>query len=504
MRTRILSATLVAASLAISTIPAAAANLRIGLAADPETLDPAQSGSVFDRVVLTALCDKLVDVGRDLGYLPQLATEWTWGPDAKSVTMRIRPGVVFHDGEKLTAEAVKFNIERYKTLPESRRKAELAPVQGVDVLDPLTVRFNLSQPYAPLLSVLSDRAGMMVSPKVAAALGAQFTNNPVCSGPYRFVERVAQDRIVLRKFDRHWESAAYPVDMVTYVPITDTTVRLANLVSCRFDIIEQVNPTDLPMLRSDSRVRVYEAPSVGYQSMAINLNNGERANTPFAKNPKVREALELAIDRNALNQVVFNGEYIASNQPLAPGTAFHIKEFPVPKRDVARAKQLLAEAGEARPSFTLYVSTNSVLQQVAQVIQSMASEAGFDIKIEVYDGTTIVQRNRQGDYQAAIVIWSGRPDPDGNISIWHACDGFVNWGKYCDPKLDELLNRAKATTVFEERYDLYRQAMAIILATRPHLVLYHLKWHWGVSAKVTGFAPYPDGLIRLRNVSVAD
>jgi peptide/nickel transport system substrate-binding protein len=477
------------------------ADLRIGIQEDPDVLDPAQAGSFVDRIVFTALCDKLVDIGPRLDYVPQLATAWSWAPDALSLTMKLRPGVVFHDGEKFDAAAVKYNIDRYRTLPESRRKGELAPVSGVDVVDDLTVRFNLSQAYAPLLGVLSDRAGMMVSPKAAEAAGAKFFANPVCSGPYRFVERIAQDRIVLRKFDGYRDQAAYPAITVTYRPMPDPTIRLANLRSGQLDLIERVNPTDLPQIRTDARVRLVEVPSVAYQTLVLNLNNGPRANTDFAKNPKIREALELSIDRAVLNQVVFNGEYIPSNQPLAPGDPYHVAEFPVPKRDPARAKQLLAQAGVTRVPLTIYVATNPVLQQVAQVIQSMAGETGFDVKIEVMEAVTVTQRTRAGDFQAAIVVWSGRPDPDGNISIWHACNGFLNWGKYCDEKLDDLLQRARATTVPAERHALYRQASEIFLSARSHLVLYHLKWHWATSAKLKGFEPYPDGLIRLRGVT---
>jgi peptide/nickel transport system substrate-binding protein len=478
-----------------------AADLRIGIQEDLDPLDPALSRGFVDRIVFTALCDKLVDIGPKLDYVPQLATEWSWAPDSLSLTMKLRSDVLFHDGEKLDAAAVKYNIERYKNMPESLRKSELAPVSGVDVVDALTVRINLSQPYAPLLGVLSDRAGMMVSPKAAEAAGAKFFASPVCSGPYRFVERVAQDRIVLRKFEGYRDQAAFPSTTVTYRPMPDPTIRLANLRSGQLDLIERVNPTDLPQVRSDARIRLIEAPSIAYQTMPFNLNNGERANTDFSKNPKIREALELSIDRAVLNQVVFNGEYTPSNQPLAPTDPYHASEFPVPKRDVTRAKQLLAEAGVTRVPLTIYVATNPVLQQVAQVIQAMAAETGFDIKIEVMEAVTVTQRTQKGDFQAAIVVWSGRPDPDGNISIWHACNGFLNWGKYCDPKLDDLLQRARSTTDISLRRALYRDAMAIILAARPHLVLYHLKWHWAAIAKLKGFEPYPDGLIRLRGVT---
>src|SRR5258708_14459342 len=181
-------------------LPWSAGTVRVGLGSDPDILDPAIGGSYDGRVVFAALCDKLVDIDASLQFVPQLATEWSWGEDARSLTLKLRQGVVFHDGEAFDAAAVKANIERYKTMPESKRKAELALVSGVEVIDPATVKLQLSRAYAPLVAVLSDRAGMMVSPKAAAAAGPQAGERLVCSGPYRFTERVAQDRIVVDRF----------------------------------------------------------------------------------------------------------------------------------------------------------------------------------------------------------------------------------------------------------------------------------------------------------------
>src|SRR5690349_3322882 len=181
--------------------------LRIGLAEDPDVLDPSLARSFVGRIVFASLCDKLVDIDEKLNIVPQLATSWTWSPDSKSLTMKLRPGVTFHDGEKFDAAAVKFNLERHKNMAGSNRRGELAPLAGVDVVDPLTVRLNLSAPFSPLLAALADRAGMMVSPKAAQAAGANFALKPVCSGPFKFVERVAQDRITLERYDGYWNKA---------------------------------------------------------------------------------------------------------------------------------------------------------------------------------------------------------------------------------------------------------------------------------------------------------
>ncbi len=220
-----------------------AQHLRVGLAEDPDVLDPTLARTFVGRVVFAALCDKLLDIDEKLTIVPQLAQSWEWSADSKALTMKMRPGVTFHDGEKLDAAAVKFNLERHKNMAGSNRRGELAPLASVDVVDPMTVRLNLSAPFSPLLAALADRAGMMVSPKAAQAAGDKFGAKPVCSGPFKFVERVAQDRMVFERYDGYWNKAAIHFDKIIYTPIVDATVRLANLKSGQFDFIERVAPS---------------------------------------------------------------------------------------------------------------------------------------------------------------------------------------------------------------------------------------------------------------------
>ncbi len=186
---------------------AGAQTLRVGIASDPNVLDPAVSGSFVERVVFSALCDKLIDVAPDLSFRPELATGWEWAADGLSLRLTLRGDGRFHDGTALDAEAVRVNLERYRTARESRRRAELRPVSGVEVVDPRTVLIRLSEPFAPLLSVLSDRAGMIMSPTALARLGERIGTEPVCSGPFRLTRRVAQDRIEMERFPQHWNAA---------------------------------------------------------------------------------------------------------------------------------------------------------------------------------------------------------------------------------------------------------------------------------------------------------
>ena len=196
---------LVAVAAAILTLSAGAARaestLRIGLAEDADMLDPTLARTYVGRIVFASLCDKLFDIDENLHIVPQLALGYDISEDGKVVTVRLRPGVKFHDGEALDAGAAKFSLERHLNMPGSARKSEIAAVDHVDVVDPLTVRLVLKNPFSPLIAQLTDRAGMMVSPKAAKEEGERFALHPVCAGPYRFVERVQQDRIVVEKFD---------------------------------------------------------------------------------------------------------------------------------------------------------------------------------------------------------------------------------------------------------------------------------------------------------------
>jgi peptide/nickel transport system substrate-binding protein len=491
-----------AAALALAlTAPVTAQTLRIALQEDPDRLDPAQGATFVGRIVFAALCDKLIDIDANLKYRPQLATQWDWSEDGKALVMKIRSGVVFHDGTPLDSEAVKINIDRYRTADYSRRKAEVKSIVHVAAIDPLTIRIELSEPDAPLLSVLADRAGMMLSPKALAAAGQNIANQPVCAGPFRFVERIAQQKITLQRFENYWDAGRIHVNQVVFQTMPDTTVRTANLLAGGLELVERLQPTDLKQLKEDKRVKVVASTALAYNTLSINLAHGQRASrSVLAKDVRVREALELALDRQALMQVVFDGEYIATNQPHAIDSPWYIKDRPIPARDVARARQLLTAAGLARPSFTLSVPNSPLEMQVAQVMQSMVGEAGFDMQIEVLEANTLTSNATNGNYEAALVIWSGRADPDGNISIWLACDGFLNWGRYCNRELDARLAAARHNTNPALRLDDYAAAAGIYLADRAHIFLYNYKWLWGVAEKLEGFMPHPDGIIRLQDV----
>jgi peptide/nickel transport system substrate-binding protein len=480
---------------------AQAQTLRIGLAEDPDVLDPTLARTFVGRVVFAAMCDKLFDIDDKLDIVPQLATGYQWSADGKALTIKLRSGVKFHDGEVLDAAAVKYSIERHKTMPGSNRRGELAPVTGVDIIDPSTVRLELSAPFAPLLAQLADRAGMIVAPKAAQAEGDKFGNKPVCAGPFRFVERVPQDRIVLERFPDYWNKSAIHFDRVVYVPIPDSTVRLANLRSGQLDFIERVAASDLPQIKSDSQLRLSSITEIGYQGITINVGKSDLAQkNPLGRDPRVREAFELSLDRNGIVAVAMDGEADPGNQWVAPTNPFYAKNVPIPARNLARAKELLQEAGVPHPSFTLMTATTADAQRLAQVVQAMAKEAGFDVRIQSTEFATSLDLADKGEFDAYVLAWSGRADPDGNIYSFDACKAPLNYAGYCKPEVDDLLKRSRTAGTLAERKKVFAQIAAIVLKDRPIIYLYHRHWLWAYSSKLDGFHPEPDGLVRLQDL----
>ena len=494
-----------AAALALACASAASAQttLRIGLAEDPDVLDPTMARTYVGRIVFASICDKLFDIDEKLNIVPQLALSHETSADGRTVTIRLRPGVKFHDGEPFDAEAAKFSLDRHLTTQGSFRRAEIAQIEKVDVVDPLTIRLSLKAPFSPLMAQLTDRAGMMVSPKAAKALGDKFGTAPVCAGPYRFSERVAQDRIVVDRFPDYWDKARVTIDRIVYRPIQDSTVRLANLKSGQLDLLERLLATDIGEVKKDPKLRLATGTELGYQGITMNVANGEKANSPLGKDARVRRALELSIDREAIDQVVFNGVQNPNNQWVSPSNPYYQPKFPTPKRDVARAKALLAEAGVKPPVvLDFMVPNNPETRAVAEVMQSMAAEAGFDLKIRVTEFATSLNEAEKGNFQLYMLAWSGRTDPDGNIYSFATCKGPLNYGRFCDAGMDATLEKARSVTSVAERKALYEQVAQKWLTEGSVIYLYHRALLFAHGQRLEGFKVMPDGLIRVTDLKL--
>lgn len=482
--------------------PVLAADLRIGLQDDADVLDPHRARTFVGRIVFTSLCDKLFDINEKLEIQPQLAQEWKWSDDGKVLHVKLRNNGKFHDGSPIKAADVKANLERAKTLPESLRKSEVASIEAIDVVDDTNLDIKLSKPDASLLSQLADRAGMIMSPK--AFENGDFGQNPVCSGPYKFVSRVQNDRIVLEKFPEYWDAANYHFDKVTFLPIQDTTVRFANLRSGALDLIERIASSDIEAAKADSSLAFYPVTGTGYQALTFNMTKGDKETFPAGHDKRIRQAFELSIDRNAINEVVGQGVFQPAYQPFPPSSFAYDKKFETTTRDVEKAKKLLAEAGQERVKFEIAYGNNSTSQQVYELIQAMAAEAGFDISLRPTEFAALQSALKEKSYEVGQSGWSGRADPDGNIHQFDTCKGNLNDAGYCNEKVDELLNKARSTTDPSARKAIYDEAQAILQEDLPIVYLYYQPWPFAARADLKGFVAYPDGMVRLKGVSLGE
>jgi peptide/nickel transport system substrate-binding protein len=392
----------------------------------------------------------------------------------------------------------------------SNRRSELALVTDVEVVDPLTVRLKLRAPFAPIVATLADRSGMPVSPAQAKKLDDKFGTAPICVGPWTVVERVAQDRIVLERSPHYFDPKAAGFDKLVFRIIPDDNVRVANLRSGDIDVMHLVAPTDAVSLRKEGKFEVSSVTGLAYSGLTINLRNkaGDQnppgdLGTPLANDPRVREALDLTIDREALNQVAWDGQYTPGCTPISPVSPFSDKSRKCPARDVARAKKLLADAGLAGGyAFEMMITNNPQQRRVAEIIQGMAKEAGFNITLRPTEFASQLKQQDAGAFQATLIGWSGRVDPDGNIHQFQTCKGSLNDNLFCDDAVDTLLNRAREVTDPKERADLYRQAIEKMTGVhRGILYLYHQNYIVAFPKNLKGYKGVPDGLIRIKGTT---
>ena len=495
---------LLACLLTVLPLAAQAQTLRIALREDADALDPTLARTYVGRIVFAGLCDKLFDIDDKLQIIPQLATGYEY-TDPKTLIIHLRQGVKFQDETVMDAAAVKYSLDRHLTMDGSARKSEINGIDHVDVVDPATIRIVLKTPSAPFLSQLTDRAGMIVSPKAAAAEGKDFAQHPVCAGPMKFVERVAQDHVTLERFADYWNKDAIHIDRVIYQVIPDSSIRLANLQAGSTELVEYIVPTDTDAVKRNPKLKLVTYDGLGYQGITYNLSNGPQSKTPLGQSALVRQAFDMSIDRDALMQVVYNGMYPPAAQAVPPESPFFDAAVKPVSRDVDRAKALLKQAGVSLPvSINLIVPNNPDQRQMGEVIQSMAAEAGFDVKLTAMEFASSLDNAQSGGFQAYMLAWSGRVDPDGNLySFLHSDTGTQNYGKYSSPDMDKLLDAARLEQDTAKRKALYGQIAELGQKDLPISYIYTTRYFNGLSAKVSGFKPVADGMIRLQGITVA-
>jgi peptide/nickel transport system substrate-binding protein len=485
--------------------------LRIALDGEPDKLDPTLARTLVGRNVFNAICEKLYDVNEKLEIVPQLASAMPEvSSDGKTVTVKLRTGLKFADGTVLDAAAVKTSLDRHRTLDGSQRKSELANMKDVAVADPSTVTINLSQPFAPLAAVLADRAGMIMSPAAVAAKGADFGNAPVCVGPFKFATRVAQDRIEVVKDPNYYDAAKVKLDKVIYKIIADANTRFNNLRSGDLEVQYNVSPINVDELKTVSNLRLVSTESLGYQGITVNIGNiagvGKAPGTltaplagPFATQAKVRRAFMLSIDRESLNRTVFRGQYAPACGPISPSSPLSSDAAQAcPKHDPAEAKKLLSEAGVTLPAkVNLIIGNTPDGRRIGEAIKSMAAEGGFDVQLEPTEFASSLDLTDAGKFQTFQIGWSGRVDPDGNVTPFVQTKGSQNIAGYSNSDVDQWLNEARATQDTGKRKELYGKVISRLQEDAPLIYLWRQKNLTGISNKVGQVKEFGDGIVRL-------
>ena len=476
----------------------------VALAGEPGTLDPTTANTFTARIIFTSVCEKLYDADDNLELVPQLAAEPPQvSEDGLTVDIALRDGLTFNDGTPFDANAVKISLDRHRTLPTSARKLELAAISDVAVVDDSTVRLTLSRPFSPLGAQLADRAGVIMSPTALEELGDDFGSSPVCVGPFAFKDQVSGSEMNFVKSDFYYDKDKVKLDGVTYQFVTDANIRVANLRSGDINVAERVNASDLPQLKTEVGIEVLDAATIAYQSVSINVDPATSSN-PLATSVDLRRAFELSLNREALNDVVFDGTNVVDCIPLPEQSAFRPDDVECSDFDPDAAKKILEESGETLPlPVELMYPSSPTAQKTVEVIQQMAGDVGFDVSLKPVEFISALEAGRAGDFEMFLIGWSGRIDPDGDVNDIVTTGGSNNFSRVSDEKLDSLVSEAASVTDTDARKNLYGQVLTRIDEIKPNVYLYHDSWFLGLSG-ITGVEYSSDAIPRFKTASLTE
>ncbi|MDW9428213.1 ABC transporter substrate-binding protein [Sinorhizobium meliloti] len=487
--------------------------LVVGQIAEPQSLDPHTVTATNDFRILVNVYDGLVRFkDGTLEVEPALAESWKISDDGKTYTFTLRQGVKFHDGSNFDAEAVKFNFDRmlkkdhpfYNTGPFPL-SFNFVSVEAVNVLDEHTVEFKLSEAFAPFLSNLAYPTGLIVSPVAVEKHGREYGRSPSGTGPFKFVEWLSNQRVVVERNPDYWDGAA-KLQAVVFRPITDANTRVAEMMAGGIDVMVEVPPDNLATFEQDANFAVAEQAGPHVWFTILNTKEG-----PFA-DKRVRQAANYAVNKQTLVDDVLQGTATVAAGPIPP--AFNWVESSVEPyaHDPEKAKALLAEAGVANPQVTFYVTEggSGMLDPITMgaAIQADLQAVGFKVKIETYEWNTFLGRvnpGLEGKADMAEMAWMTN-DPDTVPYLTLRTDampdkGGFNSGYYSNPQLDELLEKARRSTDQAERGKLYGEVQSIVHDDAPWLFVANWKQNAVTTAAVKGFKLQPSFLLDLHGVT---
>ncbi len=424
--------------------------LRVAIPWTPENLDPTMNLSSIRAMVGVSMFDSLVGRDADNRIVPQLAESWRLVDDT-TWQLKLRRGVVFHDGEPFNAEAVRFTFQRVLD-PEQKspNRANMAEIARVDVIDDYTVNLVTRQPYAPLINRLLDFP--MVPPKYTAEKGNQgMALKPVGTGPYRFVELVKDDRLVVEAFDRHWRGAP-KIRRIVYKPIPEPFTRAAALRNNEVDLITTIPPSLARELERVGGLRVQRVPSSWIIYLGLNAFKKPLSDV------RVRQALNYATDVDAIVKNVLEGSGRRLEGPLTPqmfGYDASVKGY---AHDPARARKLLAEAGYPDGLEITLESPAGRYQgdkEIAEALGGQWQKAGFKPKVQVAEWGAYFKRYLGKQFQDAYLLGLGGPMQDGD-ELYNLVSSKGRGLYYKNERVDALFDLGRGTMDAAKRRQVYR------------------------------------------------
>lgn len=466
--------------------------------ADVTSLDPHRGKETPAVQVNTQIFDTLVTVDPETNeVVPQIAESWEQTDD-QTYVFKIREGIKFHDGSDLTAEDVKFSLDR------ARNSAAVSYIvnfiEEVTVDDDHTVTVKTTAPYAPTLRNLAIPFAAIVPKAVVEADENAFIQNPVGSGPYKFVEWNHGDHVTLKAFDDYYAGKPETENLIMKV-IPETSQRTIALETGEVDLAYDLAVNDIPKVNSDDKLTVYEIPSLTCWYVSMNMNK-----KPF-DNPKVREAMSMAIDRQTIIDTINAGSGQTADAIIAPAV-FGYYSTGVKEYNPTKAKELLAEAGYPNGfSTTLWVNDNQSRIEMCQAMQAMLLEVGVQCNLEVLEFGSFISRTTAGDHDLAYFGWTtSSGDADYSYySLEHSTQQGAagNRSFLADPDVDKLIEEARSNTNEEERKELYKELAIKLDEINNNIPVYYSSINVGANKKVEGFVMDANGYHSLEKVKVA-
>jgi len=481
--------------------------LRVGIGIDVDTLDPAGQTTTTISNIVQFYAEPLFMIDEGGKIVPLLAESYEVSPDAKVYTVKLRKGIYFHDGTPFNATAVKFTFERLLD-PKVKvpARGNFLVIDKVEVVDEYTVRFELKYPFAPFLTVLSTTQSCIISPKAAKELGDKISVTPydIGTGPFKFKEWVKGDRVVLIKNERYWNGTPY-FDEVVFKVVPDHQTREAMLLAGDLDIIIQPPATDVEMLKRRGDLKVVELPSTRVMGIWINTQKGP------LKDVRVRQALNYAVDKEAIIKNVLFGLGVARESPIPSFTLGFKKLGPYPY-DPEKARKLLAEAGYPNGfEVTLITPSGRYLfdKQIAEAVAQYLRDVGIKVTLKTYDWPTYVtmlfKPLNESELELFLVGFAatGGADPHFYLYLRYHTSQFppngFNPSFYSNPEVDKLLEDGMKIPDPEKRREIYEKANEIIWNEAPEIFLHIQYFVVVMKSNLEGVRVFPYEMIEVRN-----